>query len=113
MNKSIINYGEIVKGFNYPVLNERAIRASSGIMLFFGVIASINGFILKNYIIIPYISGFILLNFFIGVFINQKYAPTMMLGNWIVSKQKPIYIGAIQKKFAWSLGIILSSIMFF
>lgn len=108
----IISSGESVKGYNYPVLNERAIRASAGIMLLLALIASINGFIFQNYIVIPYIAGFLLLNFLIGVFINPKFVPTFILGSWIVSKQKPIYIGAIQKKFAWSLGILLSGIIF-
>jgi len=109
---SVISSGEFIKGYSYPVLNERAIRASAGIMFLLASIASINGFILKNYIVIPYIVGFLLLNFLIGVFINPKFAPTFMLGSWIVSKQKPIYIGAIQKRFAWSLGILLSGAIF-
>ena len=113
MTKSkIFSSGEIIKGFKYPVLNERAIRASAGLMLLLASIATVNGFILKNYYVIPYISGFLLLNFLIGVFINPKYVPTFMLGSWIVSKQTPIYIGAIQKRFAWSLGILLSGIIF-
>jgi hypothetical protein len=110
---SIISFGETIEGYNYPVLNERAIRASAGIMLLLASIASINGFILKNYYVIPYIVGFLLLNFLIGVFVNPKFVPTFMLGSWIVSKQKPIYVGAIQKRFAWSLGIILSGTIFF
>jgi len=110
---SILNSGEIIERYNYPVLNERAIRASAGIMLLLATIASINGFILKNYYVIPYIVGFLLLNFLIGVFINPKFVPTFMLGSWIVSKQTPIYIGAIQKRFAWSLGIVLSGTIFF
>ena len=36
----------------------------------------------------------------------------MILSNWIVSKQKPIYVGAVQKRFAWSLGIGLSLAIF-
>ena len=109
--KSIINFGEEIKGKKFKVLNERSIRASAGIMLLLGLIAFINGFILQKFIVIPYIAGFLLLNFLIGVFLNPKFSPTMLLGDWIVSKQKPIYVGAIQKKFAWSLGIGLSAII--
>ena len=109
---SAFKLGEIIEGYNYLVLNERAVRASAGIMLLLASIASINGFILKNYYVIPYIVGFLLINFLLGVFLNQKFVPTFMLGTWIVSKQKPIYMGAIQKKFAWSLGGLLSGIIF-
>jgi hypothetical protein len=104
--------GENIAEYDYPVLNERAVRASAGIMLLLASIASINGFILNKFIVIPYIVGFLLLNFLVGVFINPKFVPTYFVGKWIVSKQKPIYIGAIQKRFAWSLGVILSATIF-
>ncbi|MFH1000031.1 MAG: DUF4395 family protein [Bacteroidota bacterium] len=109
---SIISFGYNIEGKNYKVLDERALRASAGIMLFLGVIASINAFILQKYIVVPYISGFLMINFIIGIFINPKFAPTLLLGRLIVSKQSKLYIGAIQKKFAWSLGLILSIVIF-
>jgi len=111
-NNSILSFGEYVEGKSYKVLDERVIRASAGIMFLLGLIAFINGFILQNFIVIPYIAGFLLLNFLIGVFISPKLVPTMILGKLITYKQAPIYIGAIQKRFAWSLGIALSAVIF-
>jgi len=111
-NKKIISFGEFVDGIGFKVLNERAIRANSGIMFLLGIIAFINGFILKQYIVIPYISGFLLFSFAVSVLVNPKFSPIMILSNWIVSKQKPIYVGAVQKRFAWSLGIGLSLAIF-
>jgi hypothetical protein len=108
---SIISFGEYTKDHNYKVLDERQLRASAGIMLLLGVIAAINGFILNKYTIIPFISGFLFLNFVIGIFINPTYAPTMLLAKVIIYKQSPLPIGAIQKKFAWSLGLVLSAII--
>lgn len=87
-------------------------RASAGIMLLLGIIAFINGFILNNYIVITYISGFLTLNFLIGLFINPKFSPTMFIGWLFVRKQTPLYIGAIQKKFAWSLGLTMVAVVF-
>ncbi|SEH05303.1 Uncharacterised protein [Candidatus Venteria ishoeyi] len=81
-------------------------------MFLFGLVAFINGFILQNFIVIPYISGFLLFNFLIGIFINPRFAPTMFIATWIVSKQTPLYVGAIQKRFAWSLGVGLVAIVF-
>lgn len=109
---SIFSFGEYIEGKNYKVLDERQLRASAGIMLLLGIIASINGFILNKYYIITYISGFFLINFIIGIFINPKYSPTMLLAKIVIYKQSPLPIGAIQKKFAWSLGLILSAIIF-
>lgn len=109
---SVVSFGKYVDGINYKVLNEREVRASSGIMFLIGLIASINGLILKNYSVIPYLSGFLLFSFSIAVFINPKYSPTMILGSLFVRKQTPLYIGAVQKKFAWSLGLALSGSIF-
>lgn len=109
---SIVSFGKFVEGIDYKVLNERQVRASAGVMFLFGLVAFINGFILKNYIVLPYISGFLLVSFLMGVFINPKYSPTMLLAYIFVRKQSPLNIGAVQKRFAWSLGIALSSAIF-
>ena len=49
----------------------------------------------------------------IRVFINPKFSPTLILGRWIVQDQTPEYVGTPQKKFAWTIGIVLSATMFF
>jgi hypothetical protein len=107
-----ISFGDYIEGKSYKVLDERRMRASAGIMFLMGIIAFINGFILQNYIVITYISGFLMLNFLIGIFINPKFSPTMLLAWLFVRKQTPLPIGAIQKKFAWSLGLGLSIVIF-
>jgi len=109
---SIISFGEYIEGRSYKVLDERRMRASAGLMLLLGVIAFINGFILQNYIAIPYIAGFLMLNFMIGIFINPKFSPTIFVAYLFVRKQSALPIGAIQKKFAWSLGLGLSLVIF-
>jgi len=108
---SIVSFGKYVDGINYKVLDERQVRGSSGIMFLFGLAALVNGFS-GNYSVIPYISGFLLFSFLVAVFINPKYSPTMLLASVFVRKQTPLYIGAVQKRFAWSLGIALSGAIF-
>lgn len=109
---SLISFGESIEGKGFKVLNERAMRASAGIMFLLGLYAFINAFILQNFVVIPYISGFLMINFIIGIFINPKFSPTLALGRLIVRKQSPLPIGAIQKKFAWSLGLVLATVIF-
>ncbi len=109
---SIFSFGEYHEESAYKVLDERAMRGSAGIMLLLAIIASINGFILKEYIVIPYIVGFLVLNFLIGLVINPKFSPTVFIARLFVWKQNFLPIGAIQKKFAWSLGLGLSSSIF-
>lgn len=99
-----------VKGFS--VVDERQMRASAGVMFLLGLIAFINAFVLQLYAVIPFVSGFLLLNFLIGLFINSKYAPTMLLAKFITRNQSSMPIGAVQKKFAWSLGLGLATVIF-
>ena len=109
---SIFSFGKYIEGVNYKVLDEREMRASAGIMFLLGMIATINAFIFERYIVVPYISGILVLNFIIGIFINPRFAPTMLLGALFTYKQSELPIGAIQKKFAWSLGLALSGSIF-
>ena len=76
------------------------------------MIAFINGFVIKDYSVLPYFTGFLALNFAIGIFINPKFSPTIIVAKFMTRKQNPIWIGAIQKKFAWSLGLALSLTIF-
>jgi len=106
------SFGDLQDGIPYRVLDERTVRGSAGIMLVVGSIAFVNGFVLKRYVILPYIAGFLLLNFLVGLFVNPNYSPTMLVSKLLVRKQAPIPIGAIQKRFAWSLGLLLSGLIF-
>ena len=112
MHMSQLSFGEFTQGRGYKTVDERVMRGSAGVMLFLAIIASINGFVLDRYAIIPYISGFLALNFLIGIAINPKFSPTIWIAKFMVEGQTPLPIGAIQKKFAWSLGFILTLITF-
>ena len=109
---SVFSFGEYIDGKPYKVLNERRMRASAGIMFLCGLYASVNGFVLHRYGSIPYVMGGLVINFLIGLFINPKFSPTVLLAWLFVRKQTPIPIGAVQKKFAWSIGLLLSSTIF-
>src|SRR3954468_15220598 len=111
MNK-LIQFGENVEGYNIPVLNEREIRASAGI-LFLATFISLMLILFKNnFLPIKYVLTIFLTDFIIRVFINPKFSPTLIIARLIVGKQVPEYVGAQQKKFAWIIGIILSATMF-
>lgn len=105
-------FGEIVEGYNIPVLNEREIRASAGILFLF-VFLSLMMIIFKgNFLLIKYVITLFLVDFSIRVFINPNYAPSLVIGKWIVRRQTPEYVGAAQKKFAWIIGVVLAVTMF-
>ena len=108
----IIKFGEDVEGYNIPVLNEREIRASAGILFLFMLISFMLAIIKGDFLLIKYVITIFLMDFIIRVFVNPKYSPTLIIGRLIVRNQVPEYVGARQKKFAWMIGITMAAIMF-
>ncbi|MGK2863150.1 MAG: DUF4395 domain-containing protein [Chitinophagaceae bacterium] len=111
MNK-IIQFGENAEGHNMRVLNEREIRAAAGI-LFLATFISLMFILFKNnFLPIKYVVTLFLADFIIRVFVNPKFSPTLIIGRLIVHNQSPEYVSAKQKKFGWTIGVLLSGTMF-
>src|SRR5512140_3033613 len=110
--KGVIRFGETVEGYNVPVLNEREIRASAGLLFLIMFIALMMILFKGDFLLIKYVIVGFLTDFIVRVFINPRFSPTLILGRLIVSSQTPEYVGAAQKKFAWAIGLALSAIMF-
>lgn len=72
MNK-IIQFGEEVPGYNIPVLNEREIRASAG-LLFLATFTSLMLILFKNnFLPIKYVITIFFTDFLIRVFITRNF----------------------------------------
>jgi hypothetical protein len=111
MSKTI-QFGENVKGYSVPVLNEREVRASAGILFLFAFLSLLIIIFRANFMLAKFFIIIFLLDFIIRVLINPRFSPSMIIGRLIVSKQQPEYVGAPQKKFAWTIGLVLAAIMF-
>ena len=111
-NNQLIQFGENVEGYNIPVLNEREIRASAGILFVLMLISLMLILFKGNFLMIKYVIIVFLADLVIRVFVNPRFAPALIIGRLIVSRQTPEYVGAAQKKFAWKIGIAFASLMF-
>jgi len=61
-----------------------------------------------NHIIVARVYlAFLWLDFLARV-VNANYSPSLLLGRFVVRNQDPEYVGALQKRFAWSLGWAIS-----
>ncbi len=110
--KKIGKFGEEVEGFSIPVLNEREIRAAAGILFLLIFISVINAIYNGSFVLLKYSVTFFLTDMIIRVFINPYFSPSLILGRLIVRRQTPEYTGAPQKKFAWTIGVAIASVMF-
>lgn len=110
--KKFFEYGEKVEGYDVRVLNEREARAGAGILFAFGVLSLTNAVMLGHGVVTRWFIGFFTFDFLLRV-INPAYSPSLLLGRFFVQNQTPEYVGATQKRFAWSIGLILALPMFY
>jgi len=110
--KDFFTYGEIVPGYDVPVLNEREARAAAGILFIGAFIGLTNGVMLGSAIFSEYFVTFFAIDFTMRI-IQPRYAPSLLLGRFFVRHQIPEYVGAAQKRFAWALGFMLAWPMFY
>ena len=113
MANPVFQFGEMRPEYQIPVLNERAVRASAGILFFLALISFMNAWLTGNFQPTRvFVVGF-LIEFTIRIFINPRFAPVMILGEWAVRKQQPEWTGAPQKRFAWAIGFVLAATMLY
>ena len=111
MNKHFY-FGEVVDGYAVRVLNEREARAGAGLLFVFAILSFLYAYRTMDFRYTSIFITFFMVDFFIRVLVNPKYAPSLIVGRFFVARQKPEYVGAAQKRFAWSIGLTLSVIMF-
>jgi hypothetical protein len=113
MTKSFFEFGQQLPGYQVPVLNERAVRASAGILFFLAIVSFMNAWLLGNFQLTRvFVVGF-LIDFTLRIFINPRFAPSLIVSQWIVRKQQPEWVGAPQKRFAWAIGFALALTMLY
>ncbi|NPA59037.1 MAG: DUF4395 domain-containing protein [Epsilonproteobacteria bacterium] len=112
LNKKFFEYGQKVDGYDVLVLNEREARAAAGILFALGILSLLNAVMLSHGVVTRYFISFFTLDFLIRV-INPSYSPSLLMGRFFVQNQTPEYVGASQKRFAWSIGLLLALPMFY
>lgn len=100
-------YGSVVPGYDIRVINEREARAGAGILGTLGMIVIFVGIGFNHIIVARVFLAFLFIDFTARV-ISPNYAPSLLLGKFFVRNQKPEYVGALQKRFAWTLGWLIS-----
>lgn len=112
MSGSLFQFGEQVPGQPVPVLNERAVRAGAGLLFLFAMIAFMNAWLTGNFAPTRVFVVAFLIDFALRLFVNPRYAPSLIVGQWLVRRQQPEWTGAPQERFAWAIGFVLALVMF-
>jgi hypothetical protein len=113
-----MKYGKIIPNLkinnidaNYPVINEREVRGSAGIMFLVGIISFMIILFTKNNTLLYFLVPIFWLEFFLKTVFQPHYSIFGLIAGFIVKKQTPEYVGVIQKRFAWAIGLLLATIM--
>lgn len=109
--KQVVQFGEIIEGFEFAVLNEREIRAAAGILFAPALTVFVNCQIASDFTPLKYMVTFFLIDMVTRV-LNPRYAPSLILGRLMTRKQTPEYVAAKPKRFAWMIGLALATTVF-
>lgn len=99
---------------DYEVMNERAVRAAAGLMMISAAITFALAFFEQRYLPIRVFTLLATADFAIQLCTGlSAFNPFGVLGSWLVRKQQPEWVGAVQKRFAWGLGLIMAATVAF
>ncbi len=100
--------GQKIDGYDIPVLDDRAIRASAGIFLLLSVVSAMRAGLIGDFTALTIFAAVLFVEMFIRVFISPRYSPFLYIGALITEEQTKEWVGAAQKRFAWILALGLS-----
>jgi hypothetical protein len=90
----------------FPVVNERAVRATAGIVMVLATLAIALAYFDKNYTLVRVVSVFVAADYALRQVAGlTPLSPIGFLGTFLVRNQKPEWVGATQKRFAWALAL--------
>lgn len=102
--------GQWVPGYEVPVINERAVRAAAGLLFLAGSISMAVAVASGSAQAMQPFGLIFMLDMLIRVLAGDRWSPTLALGRLSVMRQRPEWVGAEQKAFAWWLGFGLAAI---
>jgi hypothetical protein len=89
----------------FPVVNERAVRATAGIVMALAAIAIAIAYFDQNYAPVRIISVVVAADLALRQVAGlTPLSPIGTLGTFLVRNQRPEWVGVTQKRFAWALA---------
>jgi hypothetical protein len=111
-------FGEIIDGvaadgrqLRSAVFNENEVRAVAGLTMALGAVAFAYAALAKEFAPIKLVTSFFFVDFLIRVTVGLKYSPTGVVARWMTRRQPPEWVSAKPKRFAWTLGAVMSGSM--
>jgi hypothetical protein len=91
--------------------NENQVRAAAGITMAAGTYAFVYAYFDKQFLPIKVVTTFFFVDFLIRVFGNLSHSPSGFVGSLLVRGRPPEWVSPEPKRFAWSIGLVMSFAM--
>lgn len=113
-----VTYGEVINGLTHDgdeihsaVFNENEVRAAAGLTMALGAVAFVYANFEKQFLPIQIVSTVLFVEFAIRVTVGLKYSPMGIIAHWLMRRVEPQWVSAKPKRFAWTLGLVMSLAM--
>jgi hypothetical protein len=100
-------FGYLTDEHDHPVFNERAIRASAGLLFVFGFSGWMTAFLTGDFSLLRAFGAFFMFEMFLRLFVGARFTPTLIIGSFLVRNQRPEWVDAAPKATAWYLGFAM------
>jgi hypothetical protein len=111
-------FGETIEGLSIDgrpiragVFDEHEVRAAAGLTLVFGAVAFVYAYFAKEYAPIKLVTSLFFIEFLLRVGAGLRFSPFGQLAKALTWNQPPHWVSAKPKRFAWSLGLVMSLAM--
>ena len=111
-------YGEVMRATDMSgqaltagVFEEGQVRAAAGLTLALAAMAFTYAYFAQIYGPIQFVTTLFFVEFLIRVTAGIRYSPMGMIAHWMTRRQPPQWVSAQPKRFAWTLGLVMSLAM--
>ncbi len=112
------SYGQWIEGLSMDgkpvrgaVFNEHQVRAAAGLTLLLGAVAFAYAGLARVYEPIQLVTALFCVEFALRVAFGIHRSPLGLLAGWLVRRRAPDWASARPKRFAWTLGLVMSAAM--
>jgi hypothetical protein len=99
------------KELRAAVFNENEVRAAAGLTMVIGAVAFSFAYFAKNYMPLQVVTTVFFVEFLIRLTAGLRYSPTGIVARAMTFRHAPDWVSAKPKRFAWTLGLAMSSSM--
>lgn len=113
-----VTFGEVIDGLavdgrplRSAVFDENQVRAAAGTTMVLGAVAFGYAFLAGEFAPIRIVTVFFVVEFLIRVTAGLRYSPVGILARRLTRGAAPVWASARPKRFAWTLGLLMSLAM--